>query len=163
MGSGKTTVGKKLARILGRELIDTDERIEYESGMTIPAIFKDTDKGESWFRERERSALNAALGGTGRIVSCGGGMVIDDGNRALLREKAIVVWLFIDTPTVLVRIADDPQRRPLLDVPRAVERTEHLVWMRTRLYAETADLVVDATAYTPDELAELLAEELGRL
>ncbi len=160
MGSGKTAVGRKLAELLGRELIDTDETIERQCSMTVADIFK--KNGESFFREREKESLTAALGPR-RVVSCGGGMVLDEGNRRLLREKATVVWLFTDAATALMRIADDPHRRPLLDVPRVAQRTEELLLMRRPLYASVADLVIDATAYTADDIAALIAEELGRL
>lgn len=161
MGSGKTTAGRKLAELLGRELIDTDEAIERESGMAIAALFK--DKGEPFFRERERGTLVSALNGPRRIVSCGGGMVLDDGNRRLLREKTTVVWLFTDAKTVLERIATDPARRPLLDVHDAERRASELIATRQSLYAGIADLVIDATALTADEMAALVAEELGRI
>lgn len=160
MGSGKTAVGALLAPLLGRELIDTDETIERESGMTIADIFK--KNGEPFFREREKESLASALGPR-RVVSCGGGMILDEGNRRLLREKATVVWLFTDAATTLARIGDDPQRRPLLDVPRVAQRTEELLLKRTPLYASVADLVIDATALSAADIAALIAEELGRL
>ena len=155
MGSGKSAVGALLAPLLGRELSDTDEAIERDSGMTIAHIFK--EKGEPYFREREKEALVSALTPR-RVVSCGGGIVLDAENRALLHDKAIVVWLFTDEKAVRARIGADTTR-PLFDAATIGS----LVATRTPLYAEIADLVIDATALSAADIAALIAEELGRL
>lgn len=160
MGSGKTTIGRSLAALTGRAFIDTDEWTEQQSGMTIADLF--VEKGEPFFREREKEALAAALDYPQAIISCGGGIVLDEENRRLLREKAIVVWLFTDLTTTLVRAADDPHQRPILQ-NAPLRNAAKLLIERTPLYAESSDLIIDATAMTAEDIVPLIAEELGRL
>jgi len=161
MGSGKTTVGRELARLTGRAFIDTDDWVEQQSDMTIADLF--VEKGEPFFREREKEALVAALDYPRAVISCGGGIVLDEENRRLLREKAIVVWLFVNAETTLARIAGSAPRRPLLEVPNAAEKAVRLFHERIPHYAAVTSLVIDTTALKSDETAALIAEELGNL
>ncbi len=89
MGSGKTTVGRTLARALGREFVDLDRTVVKRAGRQIPEIF--AENGEDYFRDLEHHALLDALRGRPRsVVACGGGVVVRPENRALLREVATV-------------------------------------------------------------------------
>ncbi len=161
MGSGKTTVGRGLAQIIGRTFIDTDEWVEQHSGMTIVNLF--LEKGEPFFREREKEALVTALDYPQAVISCGGGIILDEENRRILREKAITVWLFVDADTTIKRLAGTSTRRPLLDVPNAPEKAVRLLRERIPRYAVTALLVIDTTDLKSNETAALIAEELENL
>src|SRR5512134_1391111 len=91
MGSGKSSVGRELARRFGVPFVDVDERIESAAGCRIRDLFD--REGEPAFREREKAALRDALSAKGRVIATGGGAFADEGNRALLRAYAPVVYL----------------------------------------------------------------------
>jgi shikimate kinase len=139
MGSGKTTVGRRVAAALGRRLRDSDEEVEARTGRTVREIFE-TD-GEPAFRAEEAQALAEALADPEPVVvAAAGGVVLDPGNRARLREAGTVVWLD-GTPEDLARRVTRGDHRPLLgDDPLAALR--RLDVERRPLYAEVADHVV---------------------
>jgi shikimate kinase len=139
MGSGKTTVGRRVAAALGRRLRDSDEEVEARTGRTVREIFE-TD-GEPAFRAEEARALAEALDDPEPgVVAAAGGVVLDPRNRARLREAGTVVWLDA-TPEDLARRVSTGGHRPLLgDDPRAALR--RLDAERRPLYAEVADHVV---------------------
>jgi shikimate kinase len=155
MGSGKTTIGKKVASALGVPFADTDAEIERRSGRSIAAIFE--SDGEAAFRATEAATV-AELVDTSPpgVVATGGGAVLDPATRARLRDRATVVWLRA-TPAVLVhRIASDGTRPLLADDPRAA--LVRLAAEREPLYREVADHVVDVDHVARKVVvAELLA------
>lgn len=159
MGSGKTAVGKQLARELRMSFVDTDAEIEKRTGVDIPFIFE--KEGEAGFREREREAL-ARLVKLDRIVlATGGGAVLKPENRALLKQNGVVIYLRTTVDEQLKRTARS-QNRPLLagSDPRGV--LERLMTVRQPLYEETADICMDTTGQqvhaVADRLRALLAE-----
>lgn len=111
MGSGKSSVGRELARRTGAEFVDADEWIEKKAGRSIRDLF--ADEGEPAFRERERAALREILAVQGRVVAAGGGAFLDEENRKLMRAYGPVVYLEASAGTVLRRLARD-SKRPLL-------------------------------------------------
>jgi shikimate kinase len=111
MGSGKTRVGKLLARMLKWKWLDLDQLIVNEAGKSIPEIFK--SEGESGFRKRERACLQKLLSAQCVVVSCGGGVVTQPENLKDLVAQPRVVCLRIQPETVFRRVGNDP-RRPLL-------------------------------------------------
>jgi shikimate kinase len=121
-GAGKSTVGRRLARRLGRPFIDLDRRIEAAAGCTIAAIF--SREGEKSFRDRESLALAAAARrrGVAPVVACGGGVVKRPANRRLLASHGTVLWLDLPVTQALARCALQPGRRPLLANRRAYRR-----------------------------------------
>jgi shikimate kinase len=156
MGSGKTTLGRLLARATGREFVDLDRAISKSAGKGIPEIF--AEHGEAYFRDLEHEALREALGGkTPCIVACGGGVVIRPENRALLRGVT-TVFLREDTE-VLYRRTRGPGR-PL----RAASREEFEARYRERLplYGEVADLEIDAAGRSPSRVTEEVIGCLSR-
>src|SRR3989339_707914 len=111
MGSGKSSVGRELARRFGAPFVDVDELIESAAGSPIRDLF--AREGEPAFREREKAALREALSVKGRVIATGGGAFSDEENRVLLRAYAPVVYLEAAVETLLGRLAGD-LGRPLL-------------------------------------------------
>jgi shikimate kinase len=125
MGAGKSTVGRALARRLGWEFIDTDERVTERSGRSIAELFA---LGEESFRRLE-SAILAELPERGAVVALGGGAVVAPENRALLDAKGVWVWLDARPETLAERVGTD-SRRPLLAGVDAGERLARLRALR---------------------------------
>jgi shikimate kinase len=147
MGSGKTSVGRALARRLGYGFEDMDRRIEERAGRTIAEIFR--DEGEEAFREREREEARAVSRLRDRVVAAGGGAFARPETRALLQEGALTVWLRCDLERILARVPADGSR-PLAG-NRAIMQA--LLAEREPSYG-LADVVVDASAGTPREVAD---------
>ena len=154
MGSGKTTVGRALAADLGWELVDLDAAVAGTAGMSIPEIF--AASGEPRFRELERRELARAVGGPReRVVSCGGGVVIDGHNRALLRGLP-TVFLWED-----VRVLYDRTRgpgRPLRGT--SFEDFSRRYAERLPYYREVASLCVEPGGRPPRRVADEIIEWL---
>ena len=154
MGSGKTTLGRLLARALSLEFVDLDRAIVKSAGKGIPEIF--AKHGERHFRDLEHEALVQALdGGTPSVVACGGGTVVRPDNRAMLRDVT-TVFLREDTDVLYRRTRG--AGRPL----RAASREEFGLRYAERLpfYSEVADLEVEVDGRPPAKVAE---EVLGCL
>ncbi len=155
MGSGKTTVGRILARTMGWEFVDLDREISARAGMTIPEIF--AVLGEEWFRDLEHRALSEALDGSSRrVVSCGGGAVVRPENRAELRRAATV---FLEEDPGLLFERTRGAGRPLRAASR--EEFERLYAERLPFYREVADLEVCVGRRRPAEVAGEVARWLG--
>jgi len=155
MGSGKTTVGKVLAARLGYDFVDTDERIEHLAGKSIRDIFR--SEGEPRFRRMEKELLGRLASKDKVVLACGGGAVADEESRALLRDRALVVWLYASPETSLSRI--DTSLRPLLDHPEPVSRGRELFGQRLGSYFRAADLVV-GSELAADRTIEKIHEEI---
>jgi shikimate kinase len=154
MGSGKTTLGRLLARALGCELVDLDRAVVERAGKEIPEIF--AEHGEDHFRELEHEALLEALeGGAPRVVACGGGVVVRPENRALLRDVT-TIFLREDTDVLFSRTRGPG--RPLRATSR--EEFESRFGERLPLYREVADCEVEVEGREPWRVAE---EVLGCL
>ena len=154
MGSGKTTVGRLVATKLGWAHVDSDDQVCARTGRTVREIFE-TD-GEAAFRVEETNALRAAatdVPGGPAVVSVAGGAVLDDANRRLLADTGAVVWLEAPPEVLATRVQAGTDHRPLLgDDPAGA--LELLADRRRPLYAELADLTVDAAAGNPTQLAD---------
>ena len=156
MGSGKTTVGRRVAAALGRRLRDSDEEVEARTGRTVREIFE-TD-GEAAFRAEEAQALAEALADPEpAVVAAAGGVVLDAGNRARLREAGTVVWLDARPEELAGRVRTGGHRPLLGDDPLAALR--RLDTERRPLYAEVADHVVPTGGdrSVDDVVADVLA------
>jgi shikimate kinase len=155
MGSGKTTVGRRVAARLGRRLRDSDAEVEARTGRTVREIFE--SDGEAAFRAEEARALAEALDDPEpAVVAAAGGVVLDPANRERLRAAGTVVWLDA-RPEELVRRVSSRGHRPLLgDDPLAALR--RLDGERRPLYAEVADHVVEVGGRPADDVvADVLA------
>lgn len=140
MGSGKTTIGRLLARRMGRAFYDSDTEIVERTGVRIPVIFE--MEGEAGFRRREAQVISELAEEGGVVVATGGGAVLDPANRAAMKASGWVVYLDVPIPVLLERTRHDTNR-PLLQVQDPGARLESLRAVRDPLYREVADCVVD--------------------
>ncbi|MEL6753369.1 MAG: shikimate kinase [Pseudomonadota bacterium] len=138
MGAGKSTVGRRLASKLGREFYDSDIEIEKAAGLSIADIF--SIHGEAEFRRGERKVLARLLDGKPHVLATGGGAYLDPETRAVLREKAITVWLNADLETIWKRVSRR-DTRPLLRAPDPKGVLTKLFQEREPIYSQ-ADLSV---------------------
>lgn len=155
MGTGKSTVARELARLLGFALIDTDERIVARAGKAISEIF--ADDGEPTFRVLEAEVLVALAGVERAVVSTGGGAVTQAPNVEALRAAGAVVWLDADIDVIMERVAKNT-KRPLLQTADPRATVEQLLAERRPLYAAAADETVDTDGLSSAEIAYGLAE-----
>jgi len=156
MGSGKSAVAARLAPRLAFRVADIDAAIEKKEGLPVAEIFR--RRGEDHFREAERAQLRNLGMQDGWVVSCGGGAVLDAGNRGLLAENSTVVWLYSSLGTCLGRI--DPKTRPLLAGGDLAVTALGLMSARLPYYAAISDLVVRSEE-DADTVAAMIHEEIG--
>ncbi len=154
--SGKTSIGKQLARRIGLSFIDLDHVIEVEAGATCAEIF--SCEGEPAFRVRESSALGQVATGGPVVLATGGGSVLSGANRALLRDGFTVVWLLAAPETAARRSGGG--ERPLLAGTDPELRMKELYEARKALYAECADLSIDTESKSIPEIVEAILDAL---
>jgi shikimate kinase len=138
-GSGKSTLGRQLARRLDKTFVDADHELERALGVTIATIFE--IEGEASFRDREETALAALVARTDIVLATGGGVVIRPANRERLKANGTVVYLLADPATAWQRVRRSGHR-PLLNTPDKLARLEQLFRERDPLYREVADHVI---------------------
>jgi shikimate kinase len=155
MGAGKSSIGRVLADRLSFRLFDTDAMVEEAGARSISAIWD--EEGEEGFRLREHDAVLQACAGTGRVIACGGGAVLEIRNYGILKGAGTVVYLRAPAAVLRAR-AGDGTARPLLKDAGAFDR---LLAERTPAYESAADLIVDTDERTPDELAGDIAGQLA--
>ena len=137
MGAGKSTVGKQLAKALGRDFYDTDKEIERRTGVSISLIFE--MEGESGFRQREQKVLDELSQLKNIVLATGGGIVLPEENRRMLRSRGYVVYLSTSIEQLLRRTNKD-KNRPLLQTDNPRETVKALMAERTPLYQGVADI-----------------------
>lgn len=138
MGSGKTTIGKQLAKMLGLDFYDCDHELERLTGASVNLIFD--VEGEAGFRLRERQMLKQLSKKSGVLIATGGGVVCDAENRRVLRSRGFVIYLKTSVGKQLKRLSQD-KSRPLLQAEDKTDRLLKLAQVRNPLYDDTADLV----------------------
>jgi len=158
MGSGKSSVGRELARRFGVPFVDVDAWIESATGCRVRDLF--AREGEAAFREREKAALREVLSVKGCVVATGGGAFVDEENRVLLRSYAPVVYLDAAVETLLERLAAD-LGRPLLRGGDREEVVRELLSRRVPGY-RTADVTVPTDGRTVEEVAGQVADWIDR-
>jgi shikimate kinase len=156
MGTGKTAVGKELARLLDMKLIDVDTEIERFRKMNINEIFKQS--GEQRFREIETEMIKMISGNRNVVISTGGGAVLRQENMDALRENGIIICLTATPETILQRTSNSDDR-PLLRVENPFEKIKGLLDFR-KPYYEKADIVIDTEEKNPLLIAEEIIEKV---
>jgi shikimate kinase len=156
MATGKSSVGKRLAAILGYDFLDMDSVIEAEQGMSIPQIF--SSQGEAAFRALESQMVEKVAGRSRCVIATGGGTIVNPRNLEKLRECGIIINLTADVETILLR-AGAGDDRPMLQQGDRRERVRNLLEQRAPFYAQ-ADMSVDTSSLSIDEVAQIIADRL---
>jgi shikimate kinase len=157
MGAGKTSVGKLLARNLGKQFYDSDHVIEARTGVKIPVIFE--LEGEPGFREREAAVIDELTALHGVVLATGGGAVLREDNRHVLKSRGVVVYLRASVVDLWNRTRHD-RNRPLLQTADPQARLAQLYQERDPLYRAVAHFVVDSGSQSLKALVARLQERL---
>lgn len=157
MGSGKTTVGRLLARRLKRPFLDSDHEVEARCGVSIAVIFD--IEGEAGFRARESQVIEELSLKPRVVLATGGGAVLDPQNRRRLAERGTVVYLHASPEDLFLRIGHD-RNRPLLATPAPGLKLAQLYARRDPLYREIADCIVETGRQSVNLLVRQLAASL---
>jgi shikimate kinase len=160
MGAGKSSVGQCLHRRTGLALHDTDEIVASKFGMSIPEIF--AEHGERKFRVAETEALRSMRTEEQTIIITGGGIVLRKENVEILKSQAVIVWLDGDEETLFAR-AFRKQNRPLLQTKNPRKTFSQILGARRSLYANIADIRVDTSVLTDEEVAVAIVAKLRRM
>ncbi|ACI21496.1 MULTISPECIES: shikimate kinase [Thermodesulfovibrio] len=159
MGTGKTSVGKLVAKKLGFDFVDVDEVIEKATGMEISEIF--SKFGESRFRDIEEEMIKLITPKKRQVIATGGGVVLRDENMKRLKKDGVIFCLRASENVIFERLKQTTNR-PLLQVENPEERIKELLQKRMPLY-EKADFCIDTEGLTPEEVAEKIIKEYERL
>jgi shikimate kinase len=160
-GTGKSAVGRLLADRRGLAFYDTDELVEMRGGQTIHALVE--EKGWESFRQREKTVIRELSGIDAAVIATGGGAVLDQENVRLLKRKGRLIWLDADAQTVIGRMQADTnneQRRPSLTGGEPVDETVAVMAARAPLYRAAADLCVDTSGKSIEQIVDEICSEL---
>ncbi|MEO8343559.1 MAG: shikimate kinase [Gallionella sp.] len=157
MGSGKTTMGRLLAKHLDKVFVDSDEEIIKRTGVTIPHIFD--VEGEPGFRLREIAAIRNLVERDNMLLATGGGAVLEEQNRALLQQNGIVIYLKASVHDLWQRTRHD-RNRPLLQTGNPYARLTELFQQRDPLYQQVSDITAQSGKQSVHALMLQLVEEI---
>jgi shikimate kinase len=157
MGSGKTTIGRLLARQLGKTFIDCDEEIQKRTGVTVTHIFD--VEGETGFRKRESALIHELVQLDNIVLATGGGAVLIEENRIELAKNGVVVYLKGSTHDLWQRTRHD-RSRPLLQTNDPLAKIKELYKKRDPLYQEVADVIVQSGKQSAQHMMAKLLQEL---
>lgn len=161
MGAGKTTIGRQLAKALGRKFYDSDKEIEKRTGATIPLIFE-LEKEEG-FRKRESAIIRELADMQDIVMATGGGAVLDSENREILRRQGFVIYLCAPVEQLIRRTARD-KNRPLLQTENPEKTIRELLKVRDPLYREVASYIMEtegcSVTQVVSKLKKLLKEKM---
>ncbi|SET00948.1 shikimate kinase [Nitrosomonas europaea] len=157
MGSGKTTVGKLLANLVGKTFIDIDHETQRRTGVGIPVIFE--IEGEAGFRKRESEVLRDIVRQQNIVLATGGGAILHPDNRALLRQHGTVVYLCAPVTELRRRTYLD-KNRPLLQTGNVHAKLIELFTQRDPLYRETAHIIMDSGRQSARAFVQKLIQKL---
>ena len=157
MGSGKSSLGKKLAKSLDKKFIDTDKEIEKNERKTISEIFENS--GESYFRKKEREFLINIPNSLNMVIATGGGIVIDQENREKLKENKVI---FLNASVERQRKRTSrSDKRPLLKNVDKLKKLRELYDQRLELYKEVSDFEINVDKYKGKDILFKIIEELN--
>ncbi|HUL21771.1 MAG TPA: shikimate kinase [Thermodesulfobacteriota bacterium] len=167
-GSGKSTVGRKLASRLKMKFVDIDDLIEDHQGVPISDIVK--SHGWGHFRKLERSAIEEISKEDRLIIAPGGGAVLDSDNVDALRENGLILWLKADRQTLLKRLNQDPgtkTRRPTLTGKGTPEELKEVMSLREPIYERVSEIQIDTSTLDVETVVEnvltVVKDKLGRI
>ncbi len=155
MGSGKTSVGRALAELLGFRFVDTDELVEARVKKRITEIFE--QEGEPAFRALEGAVVRELADAQGLVISTGGGLPTNPSNLDSLKSHALVVCLWASPEKIFERVGNQ-SHRPLLNVPNPLDRIRQLLELRTPFY-KRADVLISAEGRPVREVAQQVATQ----
>lgn len=156
MGTGKTSVGRQLAKTKKWNFIDLDELIELKEQRRIVDIF--AKEGEPYFRKVEKKCLKQVSTQKKFVVACGGGVVLDKDNIKLMKKTGSLICLSANTDEILKRVASN-SLRPILNVHNPRERIEHLLKLRAPYYLQ-ADKTIDTSRFSVKQVAAKISKLL---
>ena len=160
MGTGKTTISKGLGEKLGLQVLDTDQMIVDQEGVSINEIF--AKHGESHFRDIETAVVKSLADGEPAVISCGGGLPLREENRRIIKEKGIGVLLTASSEAIYERVKNDDQR-PLLKDNMTVEYIAEMLEKRKKAYEDAGQIIVDTENKSVDEICEEIVEKVKGL
>ncbi len=152
--TGKTTIGKLLAHLLGGDFIDTDQMVERNAGLCISSLVE--AHGWQYFRELEKKALRSIDPVNHRVVATGGGIILDDSNIRWMRNTGRVVWLEASVDCIVSRMESDQQSskmRPSLTGQHILDEVQKVLQDRLTRYETAAHFSIDTTTIDPNEAA----------
>lgn len=158
MGAGKTSVGKVLARRLGKKFYDSDHEVVQRTGANIPLIFE--IEGEAGFRVRESALIKELTALRGIVLATGGGAILSEQNRQALKSTGCVIYLRASVQELWYRTRHD-KNRPLLHTADPLATLAQLYAERDPLYCEIADIVADSGRHSPRSLICALEQKLS--
>jgi len=158
MGSGKSTIGKRLAQSIGVEFLDSDKEIENHTGASIPLIFE--LEGESGFRHRETQMIDELTQRQSIVLATGGGSILNEQNREHLKTRGKTVYLHTTVNQQLQRTRRD-HNRPLLQTENPKQKLAELFKARDPLYREIADVIIDTDGRSIHSVSHEIIRTLG--
>ncbi len=158
MGSGKTTIGRKLAVRLGYRFIDTDYFIECEQNCSIPEIF--SEHGENYFRQLETSMLKRLTKMKNSVIATGGGVLVTPGNMDIIRKIGTSVYLLANIDDIFERVTRNT-KRPLVQTDNPLKTVTELYEARKDLYRQ-ADITIDTNLLKMYSIVSMIIKELGK-
>ena len=156
MGTGKSAAGREVARLQKSRFIDLDELIEQKEKQAICEIF--SQKGEPYFRQVEKSALAEIAHQNDLVVSCGGGIVLDQGNIDLMKQTGVMICLTAAPEVILARTRIF-KHRPILNVKNPEEKIKALLGERAPYYAQ-AEKTIDTSKISVEQTGQMILEYL---
>lgn len=159
MGTGKSSVGRWLARELNVKFVDTDDLIEKAAGMSINEIF--AESGEAYFRRLESKVINEVSSKTDMVIATGGGAIVNPLNLDALRRNGVIICLTASIDAIISRIGDRDER-PLIAKGDKREAISNLLRIREPFYKK-ADFIVDTTAKGVKEVVEEILKAVSRI
>ena len=158
MAVGKSVVGKRLADVTGKTFVEVDYLIEEKSGKPVNRIFK--EEGEVNFREYEIAVIKQISNEKNLVVACGGGVVLNKINIDRLKQESVIIWLTASIRSILVRLENPGDIRPLVTEINRENEVQSLLRFRQPFYERAADLKVNTTGLTLEQVVENILKKL---